>query len=32
MIYISQSDSGTFHLIFKDDNSTNDAWTVIFKN
>ena len=25
MVYISQSDLGTFQLIFKDDNSTNNA-------
>ena len=25
MVYISQSDLGTFQLIFKEDNSTNNA-------
>ena len=25
MVYISQNDLGTFQLIFKDDNSTNNA-------
>ena len=32
MVYIIQSDPGTFLLIFKDDNSTNNAWNVVFKN
>ena len=25
IVYITQNDFGTFHLIFKDDNSTNNA-------
>ena len=31
MIYISQSDLNTFQLIFKDDNSTNNAWNIVLK-
>ena len=31
MVYITQSDLGTFQLIFKDDNSTNNACNVVFK-
>ena len=32
MADIAQSDPSTFQLIFKDDNSTNNAWNVVFKN
>ena len=31
MVYITQSDLCTFQLIFKDDNSTNNAWNIVFK-
>ena len=32
MAYINQSALGTFQLIFKDDNSTNNTWNDGLKN
>ena len=32
IVYISQSDLGAFQLIFKDNNSTSNAWNVAIKN
>ena len=32
IVYISQSDLCAFQLIFKDNNSTSNAWNLAFKN